>query len=524
MTGLSSWITRRALRNPDRIALVDAATGAETTYAELDARSARRAGALRELGVRRGDRVMMLALNSTTQLETLFAIARLGAIAVPVNFRLAAAEVAYVISDAGPAVLLHDDMWATLASEAGAASNRQVVVAHLDELAASSSTADEEPVSPDDVAMLMYTSGTTGKPKGAMLTHANFEANAVNMLTVGEGLTPNDRTLAVAPLFHIGGLGLYVLPMLFTGGTVVVQQLFDPAKTLELLGTQRISVIFMVPAMYDAMSKVPDFDTYDLSTVRALLCGGAPCPLPVIDFYAARELTFVEGFGMTELAPTACMLEAVDVRARTGSVGRPVPLVEMKIVDGDDRELPDGEVGELLVAGPNVFAGYWGLPAVSAVEKRGGWFHTGDLAKRDADGFYTLVDRKKDMIVTGGENVYPIEVEQVLYGHPDIEDVAVIGVPDDTWGESVTAIVALRAGATTAADEIIAFSRERIAHFKSPRRVEFVDVLPPQRHRQTPQTNAARDLRRRRLGSFSLTKPRRQNRANKISIRRLGAP
>ncbi|MFT3663123.1 MAG: long-chain fatty acid--CoA ligase [Gordonia sp. (in: high G+C Gram-positive bacteria)] len=479
MTGLSSWITRRAERTPNAVALIDAPTGTETTYAALADQAARRAAALRTRGVRRGDRVMILGLNSTTQLATMFAVARLGAVSVPVNFRLGPAEIAYLISNAAPALLLHDDVFAPLAADSAEAAPRAVDLVHLDALdEPEDSFADEEPVGADDVAMLMYTSGTTGKPKGAMLTHGNFEWNAINMLVAGEGLTPRDRTLAVAPLFHIGGLGLYVLPILYSGGSVVVAPAFDPAQTLKMLADFRITVHFMVPAMWAAMTKVPDFDDHDLSALRCLLCGGAPCPLPVIDFYQGKGLTFMEGFGMTELSPTACVLESRYVRSHAGSVGRPVLHVSARIVDDEDRDVATGEVGELLIAGPNVFAGYWGLPAVSAHEKRGGWFHTGDLARRDAEGFVTLVDRKKDMIATGGENVYPIEVEQVLFAHDDVDDVAVIGLPDETWGEAVTAIVTLRDGATAAADDLIAFCRSRIAAFKSPRRVEFVDALP----------------------------------------------
>ncbi|WP_298441700.1 long-chain fatty acid--CoA ligase [Gordonia sp. (in: high G+C Gram-positive bacteria)] len=482
MSGLSSWITRRAERTPAAPALIDSGDGTEITYAELAARSARRAAALRARGVRRGDRVMIISLNSVAQLETIFAVARLGAITVPVNFRLSPAEIGYLISDAAPALLLHDDLFAALAAvsaDEAAASSPAVEVAHLDALDGPEEVfADEEPVGPDDVAMIMYTSGTTGKPKGAMLTHGNFEWNAINMITAGEGVTPKDRSLAVAPNFHIGGLGLFVLSLLYAGGTVVVAPAFDPGQTLRLLAEYRVTVHFMVPAMWAAMAKVPDFGDYDLSALRCLLCGGAPCPLPVIDFYQSRGLTFMEGFGMTELAPTATVLESRYVRSHAGSVGRPVLHVDIRIVDDADHDVPVGEVGELLVAGPNVFAGYWGLPAVTAHEKRGGWFHTGDLARRDADGFVTLVDRKKDMIVTGGENVYPIEVEQVLFAHGDVDDVAVIGVPDETWGEAVTAIVTLREGASTSADDLIAHCRARIAAFKAPRRVEFVDVLP----------------------------------------------
>ncbi len=275
------------------------------------------------------------------------------------------------------------------------------------------------------------------------------------MLTAGKGLTREDSTLAVAPLFHIGGLGLYTLPLLYAGGRVVVQDAFVPERTLELLAEHGITVQFMVPAMWDALSKLPNFDDYDLCALRCLLCGGAPCPLPVIDHYQSKGFTFMEGFGMTELSPTALVLEAEFVRSHAGSVGRPFLHTDIRIVDEQDKDVEVGEVGELVLRGPNVFAGYWGLPEVTAEAKRGGWFHSGDLARQDAEGFVTLVDRKKDMVISGGENVYPIEVELVLYRHPDVAEVAVIGVPDEKWGETVVAVIATREGAELDGESVI---------------------------------------------------------------------
>ncbi|MGW7538340.1 acyl-CoA synthetase [Amycolatopsis sp. NPDC054798] len=471
-SSLAQWIARRGTVTPEAVALVSAETGERITYAELERRVAGRAAALRELGVRKGDRVALLGLNSTGYLETLFAVAWLGAITLPINFRLAAAEIAYLLDDARPVVVVHDDTFAALAREA--AGGRTLV--NNSELS-QEGRVEPEPTGPDDIAVLMYTSGTTGRPKGAMLTHGNLEANAINVLTSGEGLLPSDITLTVAPLFHIGGLALFTLPLLYAGGTVVVAGKFDPQETLALIQREKVTVHFMVPAMWAAMTQVPDFDSYDLSRLRYLLCGGAPCPLPVIEFYEGKGLTFVEGFGMTELSPAALVLESAFVRSHAGSVGRPFLHVEARIVDERDEEVPAGTVGELVLRGPNVFAGYWGLPEASAETMRGGWFHSGDLARCDADGFVTLVDRKKDMIISGGENVYPIEVEQVLHRHPDIADVAVIGAPDPQWGETVVAVV-VPAGDSLDGDAVIAYCRERIAAFKCPRRVEVVAELP----------------------------------------------
>lgn len=477
MTGIGTWVTKRSERTPEAIALIDGATGRTLDYRALHDNSASRASALRDAGVRRGDRIAIVSANSIEMLETMFAASLLGAVFVPVNYRLSPAEVAYILSDARPTIVVHDSMFAELAI-AGAALAGNVPVAHFDTVTGDGAQFTANPVHADDLAMIMYTSGTTGRPKGAMLTHGNFEANAVNMLTAGSGLTRKDVTIASAPLFHIGALGLYTMPLLFAGGTVVIQQTFDPAKTLELIAEHGVTVQFLVPAMWDAVSRVASFDDTDLSSLRALLCGGAPCPLTVIDFFQGKGLTFLEGFGMTELSPTALVLEADFVRSHAGSVGRPFMGIDVRIVDDQDRDVPTGEVGELVLRGDNVFVGYWGLPEATAEAKRGGWFHSGDLARKDDDGFVTLVDRKKDMVVTGGENVYPIEVEQVLFQHPDIQDAAVIGLPDTRWGESVTAVVVLRDGAQPDGDALIAFCREHIAGFKCPKRVEFMEALP----------------------------------------------
>jgi fatty-acyl-CoA synthase len=325
----------------------------------------------------------------------------------------------------------------------------------------------------------MYTSGTTGVPKGAVLTHDNMLWNAVNMLSAGPGIASTDVTIAAAPLFHIGALGLSALPLLYAGGTVVVVPSFDPAGFLDLLAAERVTTQFLVPAMWAALTRVPDLGDRAFPALRWAISGGAPCPLPVIERFLALGWTFTEGFGMTELSPAALFLDTADVVTHAGSVGRPFLHVDARLLDDVGQDVGVGEVGELVLRGPTVFAGYWNRPAETAEVMRAGWFHSGDLGVRDAQGFVTLVDRRKDMIITGGENVYPVEVEQVLHRHPGVGDVAVVGVGDPQWGESVVAVVvAADPGAPPAAEELIAFTRERIAHFKAPRRVEFVDELP----------------------------------------------
>jgi fatty-acyl-CoA synthase len=510
--GIGAWVVRRAARKPGATALVDGDTGHRLSYAGLERSVGGLGGSLHELGLRRGDRVALLMENSPAFVELLLAVANLGAVAVPVNVRLGAAEIGYLLADSGAVALAVSDRFRAVASAAlghGRHGVRWVITEgegpELADLATSALPGlrdgphrGPDPLTrPDDLCVIMYTSGTTGRPKGAMLTHGNMLWNAINMVTVGTGLSGSTVTLAVAPMFHIGGLGLSVLPILYAGGTVVTVRAFDPAGALALLGEHRVTTQFMVPAMWAALSRVPDFDAHDVSSVQFAMCGGAPCPLPVIEFYQRRGWAFLEGFGMTEASPNTLLLDGDFVVSHAGSAGRPFMHVDVRIVDGEDHYVGVGEVGELVLRGPNVFAGYWGQPAETAEAMRGGWFHTGDLGRADADGFVTLVDRKKDMVISGGENVYPVEVEQVLHRHPGVADVAVIGVPDERWGETVVAVVVPAPGSPGEAGELIRHTREHLAHFKCPTRVEFVDELP----RTATGKVLKRELRRRFAGS-----------------------
>ncbi|TCK22263.1 acyl-CoA synthetase [Pseudonocardia endophytica] len=511
--GIGDWIVRRARRKPTATALVDGDTGRRMSYDELERSSAATAHALHDLGIRRGDRVVVLMENSIGFMQVVFAVANLGAVSVPVNVRLGASEIGYILSDSGATAIAVSERFRTLADAAlgtGGHGVRHVLVdgppeptggVPTTELTASAAGPSLRPpdgaIRDDDLCMIMYTSGTTGRPKGAMLTHGNMLWNAINCTTIGTGLSGASVTLAVAPMFHIGALGNSVLPFLYAGATVVTVRAFEPRRTLELLAEHRVTSQFMVPAMWAALSQVPDFDSVDVSSMQFVLCGGAPCPLPVIDFYRSRGWRFLEGFGMTETAPCALLLDADFVVSHAGSVGRPFMHVDVRLVDDEDHDVPVGEVGELVLRGPNVFAGYWGRPADTAEAMRGGWFHSGDLGRSDADGFVTLVDRKKDMVISGGENIYPIEVEQVLFGHPAVLDVAVIGTPDERWGESVLAVVVLRPGTDAAPADLIDHARGRIAHYKCPRRVEFVDELP----RTATGKVLKRDLRERYAGA-----------------------
>ena len=487
--GIGSWATRRAFLSGDRIALIDG--DRRITYTEFDRRTDQLARALRELGVRPGDRVAALLVNNAAFLETMFATAKLGAVFVPINFRLAATEVAFLLADSGADVFVWSGHLSPLARAALAGEGVQVRARMVVGGQPAAGEADFEQVlasgapralgidvAGSDLCCLMYTSGTTGRPKGVMLTHDNLLWQVINTLSIGRGLRETDRTVTVAPLFHIGALGVHTLPLLYVGGTNAILSSFDPEKTLATMARERVTVQFLVPAMWAALMTVPGFDSYDLAALELAITGGAPCPLPVLEYLQGKGVPFQEGFGMTETAPGVSILDADHVKEKAGSIGRALFHVEARIVDEKDRHMPSGQVGELVVRGPNVFAGYWGLPEATAEAFRGGWFHTGDMGRMDAEGFITLVDRKKDMIITGGENVYPIEVEQVLYRHPAVREVAVVGVPHAKWGEAPIAVVALKDGAHVTADELIGYARERLAHFKCPTRVEYVPELP----------------------------------------------
>lgn len=491
--GYGSWATRQALRNGDRVAYIDDLGGTETTYRQLEERTNRLASALSAHGVQRGDRVALLLLNSPQMMELYLALAKLGAIAVPVNFRLHPSEVAYVLEDSGASLLFTSTVFAELAAAATAGNTRireTVTVPVLAErrgdggggyeefLAAGAPERVEFDVTHDDVCVLMYTSGTTGWPKGAMLTHGNFFHNAVNAMGFDLGIGRTDVTVSAAPLFHIGALGVHTLPFLFVGGTVVVLEAFAPDTWLDAVERYRATKAFLVPAMWAAVAQSPSIADRDLVALRSAISGGAPCPITVIHALRDHGLEFTEGFGMTETSPNAACLQPEDVVDHAGSIGRPVFSMDFRIVDDEGFEAPVGEVGELCVRGPNVFVGYWNMPAETARALRDGWFHTGDLGRVDEDGYYSLVDRKKDMVITGGENVYPIEVEQVIHQHPDIQEVAVIGVPDEKWGERVIAVVVRRPGAAVGAEELRQWTRARIAHYKAPAEIRFSDELP----------------------------------------------
>jgi fatty-acyl-CoA synthase len=468
--GIGSWTGRRVRMSPDRVAVVHG--GGSMTYRHLHERATRVAHALTGLGVSGGDRVAYLGPNDPAFLEVLFGTGLVGGIFVPLNTRLAPPELAHILADSGTSVLVHAPTHADASFDGVPHVLDREAYERL--LARAPTDAVDEPVDLDDIAMIMYTSGTTGRPKGAALSHANIHWNTVNLL-IDVDLAGDEVTLVNAPMFHVAALNQTVLPTLLKGGTVVLDS-FDPVRTLTTIAEHRVTYLFGVPAMFQAVAATEEWHTADLSSVRTMICGGAPVPAQVITTYQDRGLVFLQGYGMTESSPSALFLRAAE-SDRIGSAGTPCFFTDVRVVDGEGQDVRPGEPGEVVLHGPNVMAGYWGKPAATAaVLSDDGWLRTGDVAIADEDGFLYIRDRIKDVIISGGENIYPAEVEDVLHTHPAVADCAVIGVPDERWGEVGRAVVV--AGEPVTPADLLAFLDGRIARYKIPKSVVFADALP----------------------------------------------
>jgi len=495
------WIAHFARRTPSKVAAVDLASDRRFTYASFDARIARLASHLQEkLNVGRGDRVAVLALNTTDTLEIQFACGRLGAIFVPLNTRLTVPELQFIAGDCAPKVMVHDfDLADTALAVARLCNTASTLLLGPDgdyerAIAAAKPLEKIAEVTLDDISTIMYTSGTTGLPKGAMITHGMTFFNCVN-LGGPACIGPSSVLLTVLPLFHTGGLNCYTNPVLHAGGTVLIMRQFDPAQALKLISdpAQGINVFFGVPSIYQFMAQHPAFASADISRLVVGGVGGAPMPVPLLEVWEARGVALQQGYGMTETSPAVLVLDREDAARKAGSAGKPVLHTEVRVVRPDGRDCATGELGELWVKGPNVTPGYWNRPDANQSSFTDGWLHTGDATRVDEDGFYYIVDRWKDMYISGGENVYPAEVENVLHQLGAVAEAAVIGVPDAQWGEVGMAIVAAKPGQSLTEAEILAHCAKNLARFKCPRLIRFVDALPRNAtgkiHKPTLRTN-----------------------------------
>jgi fatty-acyl-CoA synthase len=480
------WIAHFGRRTRDKPAVVDLASERTFTYAQFDARISRLAAHLRDrLGIKRGERVAVLALNTTDTLEVQFACGRIGAVFLPLNTRLTVPELHYIVGDAGPVLMIHDSELAETALNVAKLCNVDSSLqlgpggAYEAAIAAATPLEAAEIVTLDDISTIMYTSGTTGQPKGAIITHGMTFWNCVN-LGGPAYVSPSTVLLTVLPLFHTGGLNCYTNPVLHSGGTVLIMRAFDPGLALQLISdpARRINQFFGVPSIYQFMAQHPSFATSDFSRLVIGGVGGAPMPVPLLKVWEARGVALQQGYGMTETSPAVLTLDKEDAARKAGSSGKPVLHTEVRIVRPDGSDADTGELGELWVKGPNITPGYWNRPDANASSFTDGWLHTGDAARIDEEGFYYIVDRWKDMYISGGENVYPAEVENVLHQLTAIAEAAVIGIPSAQWGETGMAIIAVKPGHAISEAEIHAHCATNLARFKRPHQIKFVDALP----------------------------------------------
>jgi fatty-acyl-CoA synthase len=500
--GIGAWLTKRRLKSPDKTAMVhgDQST---MTYRQFADGADRVAAVLRHLGVRRGGAVAYLGENSPDLLQVMFGAAQVGAAFVPVNTRLAPAEVVHVLTDSGARTLIHDP---ELAQRVTPVADR-IGIPHV--VATGAGTADRpglarlpgaaatthEPggVAMDDPAAIIYTSGTTGRAKGAVLTHGNLTWVALNCV-VDYDVISTDVALMISPLFHVASLGMGALPVILKGATLVLERGFDPGRALSQIERHRVTMLSGVPTTYQLLADHPNWASTDLSTLAKLTCGGSAVPARILRAYEDRGLSFSQGYGMTETSPGATALPPDMTRAKQGSVGLPHFFTDVRVAGGSGAPAPPGTIGEIEIAGPNVFAGYLGLPdATAEAFTADGWFRSGDLGYLDTDGYLYIAGRLKDMIITGGENIYPAELELLLGEMDGVTGAAVIGVPDDRWGEVPWAIMTVRTGVTIDTETAREFLDGKIARYKLPRKVVIVDDLPRTASGKVRKT----DLRRR---------------------------
>jgi fatty-acyl-CoA synthase len=486
-------LSKRAHLTPGREALtpVGLATGQRYTYAELNARANRLANWMREqLGVQKGDRVSILAHNSVVYIDLFYGLAKIGAIFAPLNWRLVARELSYIVDDCEPKVLIcgpeFTDLLAEMRPEVDVAHYVSVEGAEIEgalsyegALAlASDAEPERPPLDADDTYAILYTSGTTGNPKGAMIPHRQVLWNCINTV-VSWGLNENDVSPVFTPLFHAGGLFAFLTPLFYVGGRIVLSRTFDLEETLSAIVDEKCTVVLGVPTIFQMWMNAPGFAAADFSHVRFFISGGAPLPVSLVEAWVkAKGGVFRQGYGLTEVGANCFSMTDEESVTKRGSVGKPIFHSQMRLVDEGGHDVPVGETGELLIKGPHVCTGYWRNPKATTESLVDGWFHTGDMARMDEDGFYHIIGRYKDMIKSGGENVYAAEVEAVFREHPAVTEVALIGQPDAKWGEVGLMIVVLEKGQSASEDELRAFCQDRLARYKIPKRVVFTDALP----------------------------------------------
>ncbi len=486
---LGSFLAKRAQLSPKLEAVVEVERNRRFSYAELDARANRIANVLLAMGVQKGDRVALLVMNGVEYIESYFGAAKIGAVLVPLNWRLVPDELDFIIGDSGSIVLIYDQEFDEAVN---ALHGHDLPLRHwlrigagecpswagdYDQLCADASTDEPEiNASDDDLLFIMYTSGTTGLPKGAVHTHATMAWASISTNMTAD-IRYGDRYLVLLPLFHVGAL-MPVTANIHRGATLVVLRAFDPTLVFEVIEREHITTGLAVPAMLQSMLQSPNRDKVSLDLVRWIISGAAPVPVSLIESYVNLGIEIHQVYGLTETCGPACLISPEEAIAKAGSTGPAFFHTDVRVVDGSGADVAPGEIGEVIVRGSHVMKEYWNQPEATAETIRDGWLYTGDLATIDEGGFVTIRDRKKDMIISGGENIYPAEIENVLAAHPKLAEAAVIGLPSEKWGETPAAIVVAIGDAAPTSGEVIDFCREKLAGYKVPCVVEFVDEIP----------------------------------------------
>jgi fatty-acyl-CoA synthase len=487
---IGDWTGRRALLTPKKEAIVDNIQNTRYTFEEMDKRANQVARLLLDSGVQKGDRVGIYSKNRFDFLDILFACGKIGAILTPFNIRLSTPETEYLLKKTNPSIVFYDPNLGIQFGKIRPLLEKQHVVVMGNKMfdtdpdiyslmTRNSSSAVERPaITMDDPFLIVFTGGTTGLPKGAVLSHRLVFWNSVNTI-VSWGLRPDDIQPLLFPLFHTGGINVLLIPFYHLGALSIIMGDFDPEETLRVVESERCTIVIGVPTVFNMISQSSNFKKTNFEHVRLFISGGAPCPVAIMEKYWEKGKILKMGYGLTEVGPNNFYLPDDAVKERPTSVGFPAFHCDMKIVDDDNVTLSDEEVGELMLRGPHTFSGYWEEPEESAkVIESDGWVHTGDLVMRDSDGFYYIVGRKKDMFISGGENVFPSEIEDVLYKHPAILEAAVIGVPHEKWGEVGKVFIVLKDGESLAEDEIRQYMDDKLASYKIPKHYEFRGDLP----------------------------------------------
>ena len=474
------WLESRAGLTPDAAAIADAGTDQEWSFREVNDRAKAIAVWLGEKGVRKGDRVALLAPNGISYFDLLFACGMVGAIFVPLNWRLSLDELAYILKDCEPRLLAFHSNFTKEVTMIWDEEDRCIQIngsRYSQLLDVTVGQLDVERVEEEDPLAMIYTGGTTGKPKGAVLSHRAIIWNSISTIA-SWNLTNEDRTVTYLPLFHTGGLNALSIPILMAGGTVVLANDFSAESAIKNLIEHKCTIVLFVPTMHHMLVKSDLFQKAEFEDLKLFLSGGAPCPLEIYEAYKQKGIDFKEGYGLTEAGPNNFYIDPSEANVKRGSVGKPMLFHSIKILDEEGNEAGVNEVGELVIKGNHAFSYYWKNKNATEDTLKDGWLFTGDLAKRDCDGYYYIVGRKKEMIITGGENVFPLEIEHWLCSHSSIQEAAVIGVADDKWGEVVTAYIVLEEGAVLSDEEVKQYCRQKLGSYKVPKSIYFVSQMP----------------------------------------------